>query len=302
MKLATLLAEFLYTTKRLDLPGIGSFLVGGSGDHDGEANRSAKTEMGDGVYFENNTRVKEVPTLVDFIARTSGKIRALAAADLDSHLENAKQFLNIGKPFLFEGIGTLTKQQGGGFNFVAGAMLPEKVKEQTPKETVEGSETEEPVSGFKNIFYSKKSKGTPKKTLAIFLMLGGLAFAIWGGYTIYKKTISRKNNNPVEEIQSPAAPVTTQPVTVNDSTGPSTQATLPPGNYKFIVETTDKFRALKRYSLLKGYGIGINIETNDSTDFRLFFILPATPADTTRLLDSLKRLYTPPGGGAYIEK
>lgn len=301
MKLATLLAEFLYTHKRLDLPGIGSFMVG-SGVDDTDSDRSIKIENGEGVLFENNTKIKQVPDLVNFIAKATGKIKALAAADLDSHLELAKQFLNIGKPFLFEGIGTLTKQQTGNFSFVAGAMLPERVKEQVTKETAEGMEAEEPVTGFKTIFYNKKAKTNPKKTLGILLMLAGLAFAIWGGYTIYKKTISRKNAPPVENTETETAQPVTEPVPVKDSIVPAIPNILPAGNYKFVVETADKPRALKRFTLLKGYGIDIKIETKDSLAFRLFFILPASPADTTRLRDSLQRFYTPPGQRAYIEK
>ena len=76
----------------------------------------------------------------------------------------------------------------------------------------------------------------------------------------------------------------------------------PAGNYKFVVETADKTRGLTRFSKLKGFGLDIKMETRDSVSFKLYFILPASAADTSRLLDSLRRLYTPSGNRAYIER
>ena len=76
----------------------------------------------------------------------------------------------------------------------------------------------------------------------------------------------------------------------------------PAGNYKFVVETADKFRGLTRFNKLKGFGLDIKMETRDSLSFKLYFVLPAMAADTSRLLDSLRRLYTPAGNKAYIER
>ena len=64
--------------------------------------------MLDGVRFESKPFLKDTPDLIAFIAEKTGKMRALAAADLDSHLVLAEEFLNIGKPFAFEGIGIIT--------------------------------------------------------------------------------------------------------------------------------------------------------------------------------------------------
>jgi hypothetical protein len=65
-----------------------------------------------------------------------------------------------------------------------------------------------------------------------------------------------------------------------------------PGNYNFVIETTtDKARAVKRYRDLRSYGNKIMLQTNDSLTFRLYYSLPATPADTLRIRDSLNRWF-----------
>lgn len=302
LKVAPLLAEFLYSNKRLDLPGIGSFTLSGSAESDQAS-------------FETNPGIRDSPELVDYIASSTGKIRALAAADLDSHLELARQFLNIGKPFLFEGIGSLTKQQTGNFSFVPGAPVLEKANPRAAKESP-GLENEATASeGFKSIFYAPRVKSNHRKTLFIFLLIAGVGLAIWGGYTVYKRTTSKNTAVAVEKEETPQQPVQTTgqsttevtsdaAIVANDTMVKAVPpiATTPPGNYKFVVETANKTRGLARYHRLKSFGLDVRMETRDSLSFRIFFLLPLQATDTTRYLDSLKRLYTPPGGIAYIEK
>ena len=91
MKISPLLAQFLTTNKQLSLAGLGRFILNDSGE----------------ITFEQDPTVKEDAELVKFIAESTGKMKSLVASDLDSNLELARQFLNIGKPYLFEGIGTL---------------------------------------------------------------------------------------------------------------------------------------------------------------------------------------------------
>ncbi len=262
----------------------------------------------EGVVFENNPGIKESPALIDFIAASTGKMRALAAADLDSHLELTRQFLNIGKPFLFEGIGSLVKLQSGIFSFSPGPVITEKIKETTPKEITVAQSAEDSPTDYKSILYPKKIKRSPAKILALLLLLAGVALAIWGGYTVYKKTTAKNRENvpPVKNQEE------TQVVSAKDSgnhqldslssLSNTMNTTLPaPGTYKFVIETSGKQRALYRYSLLKGYGLDVRMGTPDSVHYKLFFILPASVADTARMRDSLQIIYTPPWSKAFVE-
>lgn len=312
MKVAPLLAEFFYSNKRLDLPGIGSFLLDSSVYPDPDFSKGGRSIPAEGISFSGNPGLKESPELISYIAENTGKIKALAAADLESHLELAKQFLNIGKPFLFEGIGSLTKLQSGSFSFTPGVIIPEKANPRMIKETVMANAEEEQSGGFRSIFYSRKSKTGGRKIFIIGLLLAGIVLAVWGGYKVYKRSTSGNNDNESAgqtEQQTETRPVTSADTSNNHADTAVQQTnnpvTNPPvtaatGSYKFVVETADKTRGLARYNKLKGFGLNINMETNDSVTFKLYFILPAAAADTTRLVDSLRRLYTPAGNKAYV--
>jgi hypothetical protein len=130
LKLAPLLAQFLFFHKRLDLPGIGTFLLETSFMEEAD-NKQARPSGQADITFESNPFVKETPDLVQYIASQTGKIRALAAADLDSHVSLIQQFVNIGKPFLLEGIGSLVKIRSGEYAFSSGETLPEKMSTYT---------------------------------------------------------------------------------------------------------------------------------------------------------------------------
>lgn len=307
MKFAPLLAQFLYIHKRLDLPGIGSFILDQSTIVDTEHSKQAKPALLEGVSFENNSSVVQSSELIAFIAGQTGKIKALAAADLESHLELAKQFLNIGKPFMFEGIGSLSKMQAGGFSFQPGHSITDKIKDSSIKEMAPIASVEEPVSDYRSIFYSKKVKTNWKKPLVILLLLAGIIGAIWGGYAVYKKTTVSKKHNTTEEVkkeETAQVPDTNSTVAVdtNNTVPVNTVITIPTGNYKFIVETANKVRALKRYANLSKMGVNnIQMETKDSVSFNLFFVIPAAAADTAHITDSLRRNYTPAGSRAYVE-
>lgn len=315
MKIAPLLAQFLYTHKRLDLPGIGTFLMDPSVNTEPENPKQGKPVLVEGVSFEHDQSVKETPELIQFISAHTGKIKALASADLDSHLQLAKQFINIGKPFLFEGIGSISKVQSGSFVFSPGQLITDKLKDVVSKEA-STTMNDEPASDYKSVFYNKPAKANWKKPLIILLLLIGIVLAIWGGYRVYKITTAKnKKQSAGEVVKNETTPVNDSAQAPKDTSGstptttPTTPATtsqvtaptvVPSGNYKFVVETADKTRALARFNRLHTIKVPVQMETSDSVTFNLYFIIPAAISDTAHILDSLRRNYTPPGKRAYI--
>jgi hypothetical protein len=300
LKLAPVLAQYLYANKRLDLPGIGSFLLDASVNIDSE--NSKQVIPGDSIRFENNQSIKESADLIAFISAQTGKMKALAAADLSSHLEQAKQFLNIGKPFLLEGIGNLVKIRPGEYSFSGAEVPADKLKDPVAKETAATSATEESFSSFDSLIGKKTTKFDWKKPALVALTLAGTALAIWGGYTIYKRTASKTDIAENSSIQSAATTLVTDSSAFvkKDTSNTNTQlTTIPTGNYKFVLETAQKTRAFSRYNTLKNYQWDVQMETKDSLQFKLYMLLPAIGSDTTRILDSLTALN---GRRVYIEK
>jgi hypothetical protein len=313
LKLASLLVQFLYAHKRLDLPGIGSFLLNDQFSSEPGDHKHDKQAGMEHISFESNPTVKQSPDLVQFIAEQSGKIRALASADLESHLTLAKQFLNIGNPFLFEGIGTLEKKKSGEYLLIPAMGLPEKTKEfQAPEKT--GITDEDKFNNdYKKIFYSGKAKINWKKPFVFGLIITGLVLAIWGGYIVYKKTTAKnrsdsgdqktkKSTVPAEATKDTGMFQKDSVMHQKDSVVDTNQQSIPPppvkqqlspppsGSFRFVLEDAKAKRAFERFAKLKTFQWPVQMATKDSVFYTLFVVLPSSAADTSRIIDSLSRL------------
>ena len=292
VKIAPLLAQFFYSNKKLDIPGIGSLHLEG----DAITMDEKKPELIQGVTFQNDRTVKESPDLVNFISQHTGKIKALAAADLESFWELSIQFLHIGKSFQIEGIGSFNKLQSGGYSFDPGLLSHDIIE---PEKHAEEKNTEQAVD-YKSILYLKKiGQGNWKRPMAIFLFVAGLGAAIWGGYILSRRSgkdeLVKQPANPSKELVSPYRDSSSQ-ADIADSSGQFTRANKKDFQvYKFVVETAEKKRALSRFEFLIKNGIAIKMETKDSLIFDLYFLLPVLPQDTSKIKDSLSRFYTPAG-------
>lgn len=300
MKIAPLLAQYLYTYKRLDLPGIGTIILDSIVNPETENKKYTPTEL-EGVVFENNPSIKDSPELVSYISSQTGKIKALAAADLHSLLAEAQQVLNIGKPFPFDGIGSFTKIKAGVLAFTAGYSIPFSDAEYTVQDNVPKTPIELSNSDYKKIFYQRKGKSSWQKPIAAMFLVLGLGLAIWGGYIVYKRTTNQNKKAPAE-VKNVTSPVKDTAQEHKDNHIDIQSSTvIPTGNYKFVIEKADRERALIRFARLKSFGLDIQMETSDSVSFKLFFIRPALVADTARMVDSLRRLYTPVGNNAFVD-
>jgi hypothetical protein len=297
LKLAPLLAQFLYSHKRLDLQGIGSFFLDPSVVIESDQSRQPRQLHPDGISFENNPSIRESPELIGFISAQTGKMKALASADLHSHLELAQQFLNIGKPFLLEGIGNLVKVRTGLYEFKPGQLLTEKLREPADKDLSHPGGSDHTYEPF---LEKEKARTTWTKPVLALLVLVGVGLAVLGGYIVYKRNAPPRN--PVSEIPRKETPsltaantsITNKP----DSTLQTATMDVQDGNYKYILETAGRTRAFKRYNMLKEYRWKVQMETKDSIQFKIFMILPTLALDTTRVVDSLTALN---GRKVYVE-
>lgn len=302
MKIAPLLAHYLYTNKRLDLPAIGTFLLDNTVIIEQENNRQSKNILLEGISFESNPAIKKpADELIQYISSHSGRIKPLATADLDSFLGLAIQFINIGKPFLIDGIGSLAKNNSGGFTFSPGQVLIEKLNDYLAMDAP-AIASREADNDYKRIFYPEKPTMQWKKPVAILLVLLGIVLAIWGGYVIYKRTSEENdsvnnvatNNNKINESVPLKDSVSLQKDSVIE-----TGQNIANGNSKFILEVANQKRALQRFDKLKTYQWDVQIETKDSLLYKIFMLLPVSAADTSRVMDSLSQLI---GKRVYIEK
>lgn len=284
MKLAALLADYLYQQKKLDLAGIGTFLI------DPSARKSLDAQHpSEGISFQHNASVKDDDSLIGFISAETGKMKTLASSDLASYIELGLQFLNIGKPLQIEGIGTLVKNKNGNLEFTADHLIVSKVKETGIKELSATSISDGLLTTYETLKPKEEKSPRSKKIFLAFLALGTVAVIIWFGYKLNQPDSS---SQAAEEI-SPAITDTSSKVASMDTTTaikqPMTQA--PNNSYRFVIEVANKKRAFYRYYMLKKGNIPIKMSTTDSATFKLYFELHATSADTARISDSLTSRY-----------
>jgi hypothetical protein len=294
LKLAHLLAQYLYSHKRLDLPGIGSFTLVPSTPTENDRQKQTVAEI---VNFENNPAIQQVPELISFISEKTGKMKALAISDLESHLELVQQFLNISKPYTIEGIGTLVKTTHGELEFTPGPLVPEKERQREPagKETHSHTKNDSTDAKYQKFLASPAEKTAWKRPVIALLIICGIGLAIWGGYTISTQhSTPQLAETPVVET-TPA--VDTLAVIPADTVAIKKEVVI--DNYKFVLEVAQANRAFKRYNQLKQTNLArvVQMETADSVQYKLFVMLPAS-TDTTRAIDSLTVFL---GKKVYIE-
>ncbi len=294
MKLPQLLSQYLYQYKILRLPGIGIFTL------DPQAVIPEFTEkdlpnLATGIEFDYKPVHEADNELVEFIKSHTGKMKALAAADLESYLALGTQLLNIGKPFYLEGIGALTKTMDGRFEFTRGEYSTARIDDTK-------TEKKKPAFEESNYEYSSGS-GSSRKLLLLLLVIIGLVIAGGGGYLLYKKNTYAEPEKETVRIIPNDTPVTkpdtSKTVMIkHDSLPPAPVDSISQShlasdsNYKFVIlETNNKFRALKRYNQLLSFNLKIKLYQKDSEYFKLYFSFPALARDTTRIKDSLDNFY-----------
>ena len=275
----------------LRLPGIGTFHFTGNLNPE-----EPQIDITNDIRFDHSNIREPDESLLEYIKQKTGKIRPLAIADLSSFIESGLQLIAIGKPFFIEGIGTIQKTKEGKHDFVpydlpiSNPKMEEYPKEATTMASLSMKHPEKKRSVFEDEKY-QPGVNPWQKLIVAALILGGLAVVVFGGYYLYNQTDGSTNSK--QNTQEPLIDTTMHQrdsiVTPVDSS--QALASLQPGTYKFVLETANKKRALSRYNLLKSYMLDIKMETKDSLSYKLFFVLPAKPKDTTRIKDSLSRYY-----------
>jgi hypothetical protein len=295
MKMEQLIVQYLYSNKKVTLQDIGTFIISS------DINIPVDSEK-DTVLPENAIEFKYDPKagvdegLIDYIVANSRKIRPLATSDLESFISLNKQFLNIGKPLVMEGLGTLHKTQAGDYAFTQ-AGTSHVMLQDTPKIVTE--KTIEKVTFATPP--KEKSAGINKKViigLLGFIVLGAIGLLAY--YFINKKNDDTGNANV--EV-STASKDTTNKATINTTQTTDTSAAkkikdsiaaLRPVNtndtnsfYIVIKEFKDLALAQKRYTVLTNYGNKLVLTTKDSVTYKLRMPFKKPLADTLRVKDSI---------------
>lgn len=310
MKISDLLCQYLYQNKELVLEGFGVFTM------DPAVN---PTEAKDpppsyqGITFENNLKIKTPSSLLDFLVERSGKMRSLAQSDLEAFLTTGRELLNIGKPLILNGIGTLTGQVHHQLEFVPGPFIPARLEgraaEPTFRERVATSEDE--------LFTADEGGSLDGQRRMVLIIVAALLLLLLAGWGIYhfafQKKSTSQDTSAIQPVLSDGAPAARQDTTASsgtaaaDSSGKMSAAAAShsslsfdlngPVTFRVLIQTFhDSVHAERRYDSLRKWGHQVEMHTRDST---YYIIMPTSLplADTTMVRDSLSNFF---GRRVYI--
>ena len=313
----------MYQNRKLDLPGIGTFTLDAGAVIPQESDRIGQVTA-TGIAFRNANIPLADDHLITFIKEYTGKMKSLAAADLDFYLTTGRQLLNIGKPFYLDGIGTLLKNKEGLLEFTPGDYLVARLEDHAHHDrratTAHAEETRDEPRNVNS-----------RQTLLLIGLIAGLIVIGWGGYYLYKRnnfvepgsenratvipdtTASRPKDStaatrPVADTGAAArnasvANLEKKDTAKADATAQKPEVTPPlalhdpvPGAgevlYRFVIlQTANKGHALRRFSQLQGYQLNIRMVQKDSAFFKLYFPIASAAKDTTHIKDSLADVY-----------
>jgi hypothetical protein len=201
-----------------------------------------------------------------------------------------KQFLNIGKPFTLEGLGTLDKAQTGELIFIPGQFITPRI--EAPKALKE-NETEEKSGLFPD--YDSEVKSNSTRTIFIIVVILILGLGAWAAYYFFYQKTDQDVVNETQPVQT-----NTDSVAAKKDTVATPSVTNDGFTFKIVFkESIDTQEALKALNKYKKYGHTVIMYTDDSVLYKVAepFTLPLS--DTSHIKDSLNKYYYL--GKAHVE-
>lgn len=287
MKTDQLIVQYLYSNKKVTLQEIGTFTVSPEIIIDSESDKDFALPP-DAIRFEYNPKAEQEEGLVNYISDHSRKMKALAASDLESFIILNKQFLNIGKPLIMEGLGTLQKTQVGDYAFTQ-ATTSRVIHEESPKQITE--KQKEKISFVTPP--KEKNTGNEKSLIGLLLLILVLG-AAFAAYYFINKNNKEKNTPATDSPITDSVDVITPPDVVTPVLTPKDSNTF----YIVLNEYPGFAAADKRMKVLSGYGHKIMIRTKDSVIYKVMMPFKKSFTDTLGIKDSVAKLLNPK---AYIE-
>lgn len=299
LKIAQLLGQYLLQNKKMQLEGIGEFVLDSFYDNPFEHEKGKIKLPDNSIHFVPDKKISEDTGLIAFIAEHTGKLKSLAASDLEDYLDIGKQLLNVSKQFYIEGLGTLFLDDRNEFDFVQGntaiaAMIPEEPHHK--KYALKREERPDDIS-FEG-GYQKPAKATVnllRRVLIIFALVLGLI--ILGGVVYYFTQEWQFNQNRPNNVLENIQPVIPDQQVADSSASRTDSINKLVSNgdtYKVIIETSKRQRALSRYEEILKMGHNVHLSTKDSITFNLYTVINGPLKDTARSRDSISIFFGRP--------
>jgi hypothetical protein len=315
LKLSRLLTDYLIQHKELTLEGLGHFRL--------DPSQAALPEPGQSVHigqvqFTWDTKAKSSPTLIEYISKETGKMKPLAISDLESFLEIGRQLLNISKPFVMDGIGSLQYNAEKKLEFTQDSFSKTTSESGERKKVRKAQSTE--IHFEDNYLQPARRPGGGLRRMAVFaLMATGILIMAWTSWFFLQRNqqdldsiaSEPQKSAPVQQEQatsaaaidqslSQATPDTTQKLSpsIDSSLAIQTAHVERSKGFSVVLEVSKRTRAIRRYADLREWGHKVQMSTQDSLTFKLSIPIDAPLSDSIRHRDSLSRFF---GKKVWIE-
>lgn len=307
MKIGQLIAKYLQENNILNVNGIGSFLVTPNTE---VTITDKQTAASNPISYIYNEALVTDAVFVDFIIKETSKIRPLAIADLETYIVTAKQLLNISKPFIIDGVGTLVKETSGIYTFLPGNYELPKISTDNDRDRRLRQAKE--VSRDTEIKYKKDYNAINKTdyrplikkglgALTLLLLIAGIAWVVIK-YIVPTKTTDASN---IANNSSTNAPETTAQNKVKDTATVLQTSTINKPDslgklaYKAVIRNTDSATAYKRYNGLINISQPAVIYKSAEGTFKVAILVRSSVADTARIADSIHTYFLKGTGFSY---
>lgn len=299
MKVEQLMVQYLYQNKRVTLQDVGTFTIAPGFDIMPDNDKEVTLPEG-AIQFEYNSKAPQDEGLIDFVVQHSRKIKPLATSDLESYSILSRQFLNIGKPLIIEGLGILQKNQKGTYDFHQGHTITSKM-EAAPVAMKEKQQEE--ISFTTKPREHASSKNWMVAALVIFVLCTAGA--------VYYFMVQGDKEEPVNQNSllltdtgslnvKDTSMLVAKDTTFKKDSLPAVTAPASDGySFKVVLkEYPSKPAADNAFEKLTSYGHKLLLTQKDSTLYKISMPFTTPLSDTLRVKDSLRRFF---GGKPYIE-
>lgn len=305
MTFEALLVKYLYQHKQVSLQGFGTVTLGGA-IPDADIVQKNRFIPVDGLSFIHNFKANTDEAFTAFYSEQRGKIRPLAISDIESHLQLARQLMNIGKAYELPGLGIFEKQSDGSVILHPGYYAipvddhqpyPSKLKERA--EVVEKKRVD-PAQVIKTRLSEAAVEEDTDSAGGIKKWIWGIGLVLLvaaGAWYIYTQFFGPKASSEQINVQADSAALQ---ISSTDSAAaltpvPSLPTTLDSNSvyqWKAYFRTIDdKAQALAKLKMYKTTKSVVYMDTKDSLRFNFYVVFDSRLTDTARKADSVSKFF-----------
>ncbi len=296
MTFEQILLIYIYKHKKVNLHEFGTLEMKDA-IPEPELLKKEKSIRIEGLSLDYKPNKETDSDFVDFFADQKGRIRPLAASDIDMFLSQVKQIVNIGNPYEIPGLGKLLKMDNGIITILPGyyeiPLLPGTdkppiIRERAASQVPNRKQLADADAQRKANAVSIKQFGV---ATILLLVLGGI---IWLAIA-FILPLFQNNNDKEADVVIPSKAITTEKKdSLPKSIAVENDSTTMISWKAYIREMNGITAAYKVWGLFKSYGSDAYIDTNDSSTYRLYIPIESVKRDTAFKRDSMRKFYARP--------